>query len=362
MTAGSPVRVDLDLRFASTADGKRAHRLLRRRLRTAPALFVVALGVALSHSAIAAAANGDTPAATTSDAVALLTRIQQAAQRENYAGIFIYQQGNQVQSSRVTHVADKTGEHEKLELLDGQAREFIRHNENVRTYVPDSKLILVEKRARYDSFPALLTSTPADVEQYYRLSSEGVDRIAGRTAQVIKLEARDKQRYGYRLWFDRDSSLLLKAQTVSDKGVVIEQVAFTDVAIGGAMDRAKIKPSSANTDGWRTETSNTTPIDLASAGWSVAQPIAGFHKVMEVRRAFGGREDVGQIVYSDGLAAISIFIESAPPPGVAEGNTSKGPINVTTRRHGEYWLTVVGDVPAASVRQMAGAVAYKAPK
>ena len=83
---------------------------------------------------------------------------------------------------------------------------------------------------------------------------------------------------------------------------------------------------------------------------------------MEIRRAFGGREDVGQIVYSDGLAAVSIFIESAPPPGVAEGDASKGPINVVTRRLGDYWLTVVGDLPAASVRQMASTVAYKAPK
>lgn len=348
-------------RRGPSAEGSRGRRMVRRSQGVGvQGLLLAAIGIALCQPAIGA--SPDAPVSATSDAVALLIRIQQAAQRENYAGIFIYQQGNQVQSSRVTHVADKTGEHEKLELLDGQVREFIRHNDDVRCYVPDSKLILVEKRARYDSFPALLTSTPSDIDQYYRLSSEGVDRIAGRMAQAIKLEARDKQRYGYRLWFDRDSSLLLKAQTVNDKGIVIEQVAFTDVLIGGAVDRAKIRPTSSSTEGWRTETSNMTPIDLARAGWSVAQPIAGFHKVMEVRRAFGGREDVGQIVYSDGLAAVSIFIETAPPPGVAEGDASKGPINVVTRRLGDYWLTVVGDLPAASVKQMASTVSYKAPK
>ena len=364
MTADSCASAEHRARFVPSIEGHRGHRKSRLPGNAAfPAWFVVALSMVLSESAIGASA--DMPATLPGDgvtAVALLTRIQQAAQRENYAGIFIYQQGNQVQSSRVTHVADKTGEHEKLEMLDGQAREFIRHNDDVRSYVPDSKLILVEKRARYDSFPALLTGTPSEIDQYYRLSSEGVDRVAGRIAQAIKLEARDKQRYGYRLWFDRDSSLLLKAQTVNEKGVVIEQVSFTDVVIGGAMDRARIKPTSVNTDGWRTETSNMTPVDLARAGWTVAQPIAGFHKVMEVRRAFGGREDVGQIVYSDGLAAISIFIESAPPPGAAEGDASKGPVNVVTRKHGEYWLTVVGDVPVASVKQMASAIAYKVPK
>ena len=361
MMAGSSVRSQIKSRSAMPVGGNRGIRISRHSRRAGvPAWLLAALGIALCQSAIGASTEASSP--TGNDAVALLMRIQQAAQRENYAGIFVYQQGNQVQSSRVTHMADKTGEHEKLELLDGQAREFIRHNDDVRCYVPDNKLILVEKRARYDSFPALLTSASTEVNQYYQLSSEGVDRIAGHMAQAVKLEARDKQRYGYRLWFDRDSSLLLKAQTVSDRGAVIEQVAFTDVVIGGAVDRAKIKPSSSNTEGWRTETSNMTPIDLARAGWSVGQPIAGFHKVMEVRRTFGGREDVGQIVYSDGLAAVSVFIEAAPPPGVAEGDASKGPINVVTRRLGSYWLTVVGDLPAASVRQMANAVEYKAPK
>lgn len=316
------------------------------------ALYQCAAGVAVASPAQVATGEG----------VALLMRIQQAAQRENYSGIFVYQQGNRVLSSRVTHLADRTGEHEKLELLDGQVREFIRHNDDVRCYVPDNKLILVEKRARYDSFPALLTRAPTEIDQHYRFSSEGFDRIAGRMAQAVRLDPRDQLRYGYRLWFDRDSSLLLKAQTVNEKGAIIEQVAFTDIVIGGPVDPEKLRPSTSNTAGWRTEISQVTPVDLESKGWSVSQPIAGFHKVMEVRRAFGGREDVGQMVYSDGLAAVSIFIEPAPPPGVAEGDARKGPINVVTRRLGAYWLTVVGDLPATAVRQMASAVAYQAPK
>lgn len=361
MTSGTCAGLENKSVF-STVQGSPDIRLVPRvRPRRAPRWALAALAVALCQGVAEVSVAAPAQAAT-SEGVALLMRIQQAAQRENYAGIFIYQQGNQVLSSRVTHVADRTGEHEKLELLDGQVREFIRHNDDVRCYVPDNKLILIEKRARYDSFPALLTSAPTGIDQYYRFSSEGFDRIAGRMAQAVRLEARDKLRYGYRLWFDRDSSLLLKAQTVDEKGAVVEQVAFTDIVIGGAVDREKIRPSTPNTDGWRTEISQITPVDLERKGWSVAQPIAGFHKVMEVRRAFGGREDVGQMVYSDGLAAISIFIEPAPPPGVAEGDARKGPINVVTRRLGAYWLTVVGDLPAAAVRQMASAVEYQAPK
>ena len=344
------------------SDGLDLRRTWRRRAyRTAPVAGhawrsgATALAFLITLSGAASAADAGSPA----DSVVLLNRIQLAAQRQNYVGTFVHQQGNQVQSSRVTHLVDRGGEHEKLELMDGQAREFIRHNDDVRCYVPDSKVVLSEKRARYDSFPALLTSAPADLDQYYRLSVEGTDRVAGRPAQVAELAARDGRRYGYRLWFDQESYLLLKAQTVNDQGVTVEQVSFTDVTIGGAIDPSRLKPKAQNTDSWRQVAARVVPVDLAQAGWSVAQPVPGFHKVMEVRRAFGGREDIGQMVYSDGLAVISIFIEPAARHDAEEGEASKGPINVVSERHGDYWLTIVGDAPVVSVRDMARQIAFK---
>ena len=291
-----------------------------------------------------------------------LARVQAAAQHINYAGTFIYQQGSQVQSSRITHLADASGEHEKLEVLDGQPREFIRHNEDVRCYVPDSKVILSEKRAKSDNFPAVLTAVPIEIDQHYRFARAGMERVAGRSAEVARLDARDKQRYGYKLWSDRETGLLLKAQTIGEQGDVIEQVAFTDIVVGGTIDRARLRPSAPSTEGWRVEKSEMVPADLSGAGWSVAAPIPGFRKIMEVKRSFGGRRDVGQIVYSDGLAAISLFIEPADPKGMAEGDARKGPINVVSKRHGDHWLTVVGEAPAASIRQVANSVEYKPPK
>ena len=339
---------------ASTA--RRASKGLARSFGRGPARWASRVSSAALALCAATSAFAADPAY---DATALLTRIQQAAQKHNYSGVFVHQQGSQVQSSRVTHVSDRNGEHEKLELMDGVPREFIRHNDEVRCYLVDSKLVLIEKRARYDSFPALLTSDPVDLDKYYQLSIEGTDRVAGRPAQRVQLKARDDQRYGYRLWFDRESYLLLKAQTIGEKGNTIEQVAFTDLAIGGAIDASRIKPTVTNTDGWRTETNRMVPVDLGKAGWDVTQPVAGFRKVLEVRRAFGGREDVGQMVYSDGLAAISIFIEPVAEASGAEGEASKGPVNVVTKHLGSYWLTVVGDAPATSIRGMARQIDYR---
>ena len=362
MTAASPACAPEPTRIASEQTSASSAHVARTPLADLVSQAWLRSLSAIVFAAMAMSASAADPAQAVAqgvDAVALLNRIQAAAQRQNYVGTYIHQQGSQVQSSRVTHLQDRSGEHEKLELMDGQAREFIRHNDDVRCYVPDSKLIVVEKRARYDTFPALLTSIPVDVDQFYRLMVEGIDRVAGRPAQVVRLEARDHQRYGYRLWYDRDTFLLLKAQTVGEKGNAIEQVAFSVVSIGGSIDVGRLKPTATNTDGWRIETSRMVPVDLGRAGWSVEQPVPGFHKVMEVRRAFGGREDIGQMVYSDGLASISIFIEPVAPQDAVEGDASKGPVNVSTRRHGDFWLTIVGDAPAASIRQMAAAIDLK---
>ncbi len=325
----------------------------------APSIAMQAVVRGLSSLLLAAWTLGAAAVEPAGTAAALLTRIQQAAEHQNYTGTYVHQQGSQVQSSRVVHVDDRTGEHEKLELLDGPPREFIRHNDEVRCYVPDSRLLLIEKRARSDTFPALLTTNAQDIDQYYRVTPGPIERVAGRAAQLVTLEPRDQQRYGYRLWYDRDTFLLLKAQTLGERGGVLEQMVFTDVAIGAPIDPARLKPDAVSTDGWRIETNHMVPVDLGRAGWTVSQPVPGFRKVMEVRRAFGGREDIGQMVYSDGLASISIFIEPTAPQDAVEGDASKGPVNVVTKRHGDFWLTIVGDAPSASVRQMSASIDFR---
>lgn len=289
-----------------------------------------------------------------------LARIQAAAQKTNYSGNFISQQGEKIQSSRITHLADRSGEHEKLEILDGQVREYIRHNDEVKCYVPDNRLIIAERRQQGDRFPAMLTAPPGDIEQHYKRSAIGTERVAGRMCNVSLLEPRDKLRYGYRLWTDQASGLLLKVQTLNERGEVIDQTGFTEVSIGAAMDPSRIRPSMA-TKGWRTEILESRPADLSAAGWSIKSSVAGFQKVREIKRIFNDRREVAQIVFSDGLATISVFIESAGTFGASESNVNKGPLNVLSKRFGDHWLTVVGEVPFASIRQMANAIEHKTP-
>src|SRR5690606_27884333 len=136
------------------------------------------------------------------EGIALLERIQQAARKLDYSGVFTYQQGAFIQSSRLVHVIDGTGERERLEVLDGQPREFLRHNDTVQCLIPEKKTVLIERR-RGDRFPGLLLGDPKALAPYYRVRAEPkMHRVAGRECRVISIDPLDEQRYGYKLCAD----------------------------------------------------------------------------------------------------------------------------------------------------------------
>lgn len=324
--------------------------------------------VAIACLFVVAAQAQSLPAASdapVSASVQLLQRIQSSAQELDYAGVFTYQQGAAMQSSRVTHVADAQGEHERLEVLDGQPLEFLRNNDEVQCLIPHKKAILIEKRAARDRFPGLLQQGKAEqLAQHYTVSVESQpERVADRDCQVINLQPKDSDRYGYRLCADTSSGLLLKAQTLARSSptaepVVVEQVAFITLHVGGEVDPKQLKTRWTTKD-WKVVRTDLTPTDLAAHGWTVGEP-AGFHQVTQVQRSIGGKPDVKQVMLSDGLAAISVFIEpfSAGHPQQV-GSSSRGAIHVVGRRLGDYWITVLGEAPLATIQQVAQSIDYK---
>jgi len=293
------------------------------------------------------------------DAVAYLTKIRSAAQRLDYTGSFVYQQGSEVRSFRIAHLNRQNITREKLEVLDGQAREYIRTGDEVIGYLPAARRMTVEVRSTQKDFPGLLGASAEQIVQYYEVKKIGAARVAGRHAQVINLLPKDNFRFGYRLWADEFSGLLLRAQTVNEAGEVVEQIAFTDLVIG-KLKMASVRPSFQDTRGWHIENSVAGDLDLSQ--WVIKWIPGGFKKIHAVKRMIAdqrsanpsGRE-IGQIVYSDGLGGISIFIEpwSTQRSGVP---VQQGVVNVVGKRHGDFWLTIVGEVPLAAIRQVADSI------
>jgi sigma-E factor negative regulatory protein RseB len=301
-------------------------------------------------------------AQTDPSAIDWLHRIYAATQKLNYTGTFVYQQGQQVETSRITHVVDAGGARERLETLDGVPREIIRSRDQVVCYLPATSTVKIDKRLGQHGFPAILPEQLNELSENYSISKGAVERVGGYNCQVVVLEPKDRMRFGHRLWADVNSGMLLKAKTLDERHNVLEQFAFTQLQIGGNIgaDRLKAHYSRASRD-WRVEESESNRANLAEAGWSIRSRPPGFRTVAELTRTLGGTGGVGHIVLSDGLAAVSVFIEPAASKhsNPQAGLVRQGVINVYMRPVAGYWVTVVGEAPAESVKYIANAVEFR---
>ncbi len=322
------------------------------------------LVVAVAVAASAAVGGTGALAQTGPDAIGWLQRIYAATERLSYTGTFVYQHGGQVETSRITRVVDAGGVNERLETLDGTPREILRVNDQVTCYLPQTMTMKVERQLDTRPFPAM-RAHPRELAENYHIRKAETERIAGHDCQAIVLEPKDNLRYGHKLWADVSTGMLVKAKTFTDRNEVVEQFAFTQLQIGGRIDREQLKSRYAGKGrDWRVESNGMVAADLAGNGWLLKALPAGYRKVTEMKRNVGANADVGHIVVSDGLAAVSVFIE---PLGdklnqAPLGPSRQGAVNVYTRKLEAYLVTVVGEVPAESVKLIAHNVEYRRPQ
>ena len=311
--------------------------------RFAPAVFVLAL--------VATGARAD-------DAMQWLARASQAARQLDYVGTIVYQIGPRVESSRITHLYLDNREFAKLVNLDGPAREVVRNDGEVRCYYPDAKLVRVEPGTFRNVFPSLSAEQQQSLSRYYAFRVVGEDRVGGRPVQVVVFEPKDGLRYGHRFWSDGATGLLLKARVLNERGEPIEQFAFSDLTINARIERAMVEPSwPVVPPDWKTLESAAGDVVQQATGWMVARMPPGFEKIMEgFRKLRGRRERVANLVYSDGLVSISVFIEPLASGAAPAGFLQKGGLNVYSVKQDDYLITVMVETPGATVRQIAHSV------
>jgi sigma-E factor negative regulatory protein RseB len=291
------------------------------------------------------------------DALNWLKKATAAAHQLNYSGTYIYQYGDHIETSKITHINDESGEHEKLEALDGSPREVIRNNEEVLCFTPEnSSAVLVEKRKIEKTFPALLPRRLDGITENYRVRFAEPDRMAGHVCKVIVLEPKDQYRYQHKLWIDQATGLLLKAGMLNDRNEVIGQFAFTQVQIGGQIDKESLRPKiSGKKVLVPTEATAATELQQSDLSWVVKQLPPGFAQVTMKKRTMPGKGvPVKHLVFSDGLATVSVFIE--PVASVVKPMQSvvrQGAVHVYMRTVADHQITVLGEVPAITVMQIA---------
>jgi len=297
---------------------------------------------------------------TSSEARQLINAMSSAGRQLNYDGIFVYRHGSKMDTMRIIHKADGDKEQERMVSMTGFAREVIRDSEAVTCYFPDNQAVLVEK-SRPKKF--LSTQLPEPIEKiaaYYDFSVGGKDRVAGRSAWVVNIIPRDDYRYGYQLWIDEETKLMLKSELKDDSGWPVEQILFTSISFLPDIPAELLKPAiSGKGYTWYNNSKAGTPVASDSSAWNVTALPNGFMLTgREKNDTAENSTPLEHMIYSDGLAMVSVFIEQINTHGnPQEAHPTKiGGVNTFATYANGYQITAVGEVPLKTVRLMANSV------
>ncbi|MDE2367995.1 MAG: MucB/RseB C-terminal domain-containing protein [Burkholderiales bacterium] len=308
----------------------------------------------------AASAEGPVPVL---EGRAWLARIRAAADSGNYRGTMVFSAGGAITASRVSHYVVGEQTYEELESLDGRQQNIVRHNDDVQTLWPQRHVAVIEKRETLSAW----STTPQEVDpralDQYLLLREGSGRVAGREATVFLLEPHDALRYAQRLWADRATGLVLRADVMGmalragGPRPILESTAFSEVSVGVRAQPESVTRAMRNLDkssNYKIMRPTQQRTTLASEGWTLAAPVAGFALAGCVRRGMetaGDDEPVLQAVFTDGLTHVSVFIENFKPDRHSgEMAAQRGATATLMTRRGDYWVTAVGDVPTATLQ------------
>ena len=290
-------------------------------------------------------------------------KMSDAMRNLNYRGNFVYMHQNQLESMQVTHYRDAQGEKERLLSLNGEAREVLRDGQNLTCIWPSSRKVVVDLSRQNSFSPIFIPEDIERLEKYYEMKLAGRDRIADKETQVVHIDPRDRYRYGLKFWIDRNHGLMMKSSLMDEQGREIEQVMFTSLEIFADGDEPAIDTIPEIGENYaRVQYHRGKPATTVANGmrWQLTEVPGGFWRESALDRKLEGSDQVvHQLVYTDGLASLSVFIERRTDD-TPTGSMSMGAVNAFVRVLNDHSVTAIGEVPAITVRKIAEAVSDQA--
>lgn len=292
-----------------------------------------------------------------------LGRMADAMRSVAYEGTLVYAYDGEMETLSVVHGVIDGREHERIRALTGEPFELIRDGETIRCLWPSSERALISQQPA-SLLPSGLPQGLESLPGLYQAQLEDVSRIAGRIARVIRVRASDEFRYGYRLWIDRESDMLLRSDLITPDGEVVERLMFTRFDVLDSVEPERFEPTHADREYVEYSAPGSGPEGLDDPQWQVTELPPGFHSVIHRSQAMPPRgRSVQQSVFSDGLASVSVFIEPLPEPAANDaarepfqGPAGMGAVNAFVSHRDGHAITVVGEVPPVTVRRIARAV------
>jgi sigma-E factor negative regulatory protein RseB len=309
------------------------------------------------------------PALSADDPREWLQKMNQALSNRNYDGTFMHLSEGHVESLRIVHRVRGGRVTERLQSLDGSGREFVRNNDELTCYLPDQHTVLVEPQPDRGPFLPLPQFGVADVSESYRIEALQPGRILNRRVRVISVDPKDQFRFGYRLWLDETSAMPLKTQLCDARGNIIEQILFARLEMPDTIPDSELIPA-VRTEGmrWVRQGAPRDNLQSALAAFRASALPPGFRLTVSGTQTLGDASAMAtHLVYSDGLATVSVFVEEqhvqASNPH-AEGASDAPPQGLTRVGSGfafstvvqGHQVTAVGEVPAETVKFIAHSV------
>jgi|SRR5579863_8373150 len=327
---------------------------------SAPALSL-ALAWALTAPALA-----EPPSTAGSTEVApaqWLERMNRALTTRNYDGVFSHWHGGRVEMLRIIHRVQDGTVSERLASLDGSGREFVRTGASLACYLPDKRTVLVEQRPPEQSLVGFPTVNDQTAD-FYEIRDMGRSRLNRRDTHVITVAPRDEYRYGYRLWIDESTAMPLKTELCDTHGRVIEQIVFASLTLPARISDAAFKPE-VSTTGFQWLHNDAAPQPSSTTlAWTAMRLPPGFRMTVRSAQVLpGASAPVDHLVFTDGFASVSVFVERAagatspqPPQQAAVGSSSAFSTVIDGHK-----ITAVGEVPPATVQFIATQVKAQEP-
>ncbi len=293
----------------------------------------------------------------------LLDTMRSADRELNYQGVLVLRKQDRLLSMRVRHAADENGVRETLQTLNGERRRVIRDNERVLSIYPERNLVIVSPDNPKSRLHPRLPENLGSLQAYYDIRKLDNDRIADQPAAVLQLTPKDAHRYGYRYWVDANTGVLLRCDLTSEDDNIIEQMMFVQLEYSDAMPPSQF--SMPDTAGYQLRQLGHNRIESEHVDWQVNNLPPGFvltRSSLTPRHEQDPDQGTLHLVYSDGLASVSVFIEpyDENSDGVhfLNGARNMGALNAYGLRHGSHTITVMGEVPASTVQQIALSTEY----
>jgi sigma-E factor negative regulatory protein RseB len=291
----------------------------------------------------------------------VLQKAAHAARELSYKGIFTYQSLGSSKSVEITHMNSDQGEYARIVVLDGAPREVLSQGADAVIFKTRDGKVVIEKRRGKSMFPALLPANMDAIKLSYQVRLGGQERVGGRDGQIIFLDPRDRFRYSYKFWADREFGLLLKSLASNERNEVVEQIAFNQLQLLDTQDMDWFQPDVSNKKPYVMEESVPAASSIETNKWTLTELPAGYRKIDQVKcQVPGKKKPVTHIIFSDGLASVSLFIEPLTK-GVRPktGHAAAGATNFYASVTSGYQIVVVGEVPEGTVTQIANAVSFK---